>query len=440
MHREQSSSPQTRNLLHLWRADFWRAVDETNILLSLEPGKEQRETIVTRFRAQHIAPELLHGEIRAVALSYTEAGHPDGVIEVQGGLWHIGHEIYSGVDSIAEQIGVHALTLCIVDGPNSYAIPLTPSNLMAVELTSHEGTPLPIDMLQLCRQDPLLDAINDAENAINHHDGDEEERLDLICDYGEQLDDILNQYCNHGAFSGYGCLGRMTEKGDIVLEEAAAFEGLESFGFDIVHIDGRWRVVFEVSAEDGNGEVLYIVPDPSFVSRLSYYEQPVDDLLEDMEETRGEILALMLSQRFRNASISEQRQMAHEAITDIRDTLARLFNDADQVDCVVSMYRAVHTALFNSGSYSCAEMAQITPVVEKDGQPLEISGESIEIILPELAELKRPAKIPDDVPLSGGEPMLLIVNESEHLSYLVPLSAVYGLMPAYKGEMTDDEL
>ncbi|MDO5343957.1 MAG: hypothetical protein Q4F02_03555 [Candidatus Saccharibacteria bacterium] len=439
MHRDQSSSSQTRNLLHLWRDDFWRAVDETNILLNLESGDEQREAIVQRFHAQHIAPELLHGEIRAVALSHTEAGHADGVIEVQGGLWHIGHEIYSGIDSIAEQIGVHALTLCIVDGPNSYAIPLTPRSLMAVELTSHEDMPAPIDILQLCRNE-FLETINEAENAINYHDGNTDARLDLICDHIDKLDEALREHCNHGAFSGYGLLGRRTEQGDVVLEEATSFDSLESFGFDIVHVDGRWRVVFEVSAGDGNGEVLYIVPDPSFVSQLSYYEQPVDDLREDMEETRGEVLALILSQRFRNASISEQRQMAHEAIADIRDTLARLFNNADQVDCVVSMYRAVHTTLFNSGSYSCAEMAQITPVVEKDGQPLEISGESIEVILPELAELKRPAKIPDDVPLSGGEPMLLIVNESEHLSYLVPFSAVYGLMPAYTGEMTDDEL
>lgn len=150
-----------------------------------------------------------------------------------------------------------------------------------------------------------------------------------------------------------------------------------------------------------------------------------------VEKAKYELVSLIQSTLFRHAPLARQRRMAKEAMADVREMVNRLFIGIAAVNCTTMAYRAVDSLLFNSGSYSCEEIAELPVVTAGNNEPLQIAGERVAILLSELDELKHPASGTADFPLSGGKPMLIITNEHRQLAYLMPLSAIHSLLPVY---------
>lgn len=153
-----------------------------------------------------------------------------------------------------------------------------------------------------------------------------------------------------------------------------------------------------------------------------------------MEKAKYELVSLIQSTLFRHAPLARQRRMTEEAVADVREMINRLFTGIAAVNCTTMTYRAVDSLSFKSRLYGCEEIAKLPVVTAGNNEPLQIAGERVAILLPELDELKHPASGTADFPLSGGEPMLLITNEHRQLAYLMPFSAVCSLLPIYDVE------
>lgn len=412
--------------------NFWDDVEAANAALNSRPSDADTapsiDEIVQQFTSRHPLTDLHGRQLRIIAAETDKKGTPSGLNEISG-------EIVQYYPD-KRQTGRLVIALSVLTSEGIHPIPLNAQSLLAVDMIERAGdAPGSVDVLALCTDDEMRQLMNDAKNAINYHDGTDEERSELIFYWAERLEEELGARIGYDSLlSGYGTVYRLAAEGTVADEPRIdEFEAaLGSFSCGILPIDNRWRVVLGMIGKDD--DVFFVVPDSSHCSRLTSHEQPVDDLIDSMEKARGGLMSLIQSTPFQHAPLAEQRRMAEEAVADVREMINRLFTGITAVNCTTMTYRAVDSLSFKSGLYSCEEIAKLPVATTGNNEPLQIAGERVEILLPELNELKRPANGIADFPLSDGEPMLLITNERLQLVYLMPFSAVCSLLPVYDVE------
>ena len=292
-----------------------------------------------------------------------------------------------------------------------------------------------IDVIDFFNNEALQRAINDFEAGIDDLDS-LSEKIDQIIGY--------DYFCQNGMFSGQGVLYRQTASGE-VYREPTTFTQLLSQGFDVLEIDGKRRLVIALEDLDNpSNDLFYLIPDRAHLNQCirqtvpdALRIEPYSYLSEDLQIAARAAEELIKSSAFMNtADIEQQRIMFEdqEAVKNVRSDLSRIFDilcQECQICCMAKKYWAIDLHAYSSDSYSPKETAQSVPVTAKSGEEfLEIYGDVVDFIIPEMFESDKKITSMEDFPLSEVKPMIQIIDaRGDQRVYFVPIADFLSVRP-----------
>lgn len=268
----------------------------------------------------------------------------------------------------------------------------------------------------------------------------------------EDLETVVgSDFCENGVFSGQGIIYRRLPSGDI-RDEVTSFTQLQSDGFDMFKVNGRERlvIVLENIDDESPDDLLFIIPDDTHLTKCIRQDKPNiipskpdRDLIDNLHNTAALATELIKSKEFTNARPRQQQKMLEDAIDEARSELNHIFDTlyrGNLVSCMANKYWAIDINVYESGSYSPEEIAELPAATSEPGEePFEICGDTISLVIPEMAEREEKIMSIADFPLSQGQPMLQIRDVSDRgLVYLVPIKSVSGIMPFTWSDETKD--
>lgn len=135
--------------------------------------------------------------------------------------------------------------------------------------------------------------------------------------------------------------------------------------------------------------------------------------------------------------------MLEDVIDETRSELNHIFDTlyrGNLVSCMANKYWVIDINVYESGSYSPEEIAALPAAMsEPSEEPFEVCGDTISLVIPEIAEREEKITSIADFPLSQGQPMLQIKDASGRgLVYFVPIESVSGIMPFTWSDETKD--
>lgn len=330
---------------------------------------------------------------------------------------------------------------------NGMSHAISRDNVINIEITDEPvNITDSINVIDLLNDETTRDVIHTIEDTTRYsdiHDPD-----DLIGD----LEDIIgSDFCENGVFSGQGIVYRQTPSGDI-RSKIASFTQLRSEGFDVLKVHGRGRLVIVLENIDDKSpdDLLFIIPNDIHLNTCIRQDdpdiipsKPDHDLIDNLHNTAALATELIKSKEFINTRLGQQQKMLEDVIDEARSELCHIFNDlyrGNLVSCMVNKYWAIDINIYESGSYSPEEIAELPAAISEPGEePFEICGDTISLVIPEMARRQEEITSIADFPLSHGQPMLRIKDASgKGLVYFVPIKSVSGIMPFTWSDETED--
>lgn len=330
---------------------------------------------------------------------------------------------------------------------NGMSHAISRDNVINIEITDEPvNITDSINVIDLLNDETTRDVIHTIEDTTRYsdiHDPD-----DLI---GDLADIIGSDFCENGVFSGQGIVYRQTPSGDI-RSKIASFTQLRSEGFDVLKVHGRGRlvIVLENIDEKSPDDLLFIIPDNIHLNTCIRQDdpdiipsKPDHDLIDNLHNTATLATELIKSKEFINARLGQQQKMLEDAIDEARSELNHIFDTlyrGNLVSCMAKKYWAIDINIYESGSYSPEEIAELPAATSEPGkEPFEICGDTISLVIPEMAEREQKMMSIADFPLSHGQPMLRIKDASgKGLVYFVPIKSISGIMPFTWSDETKD--
>ncbi len=292
------------------------------------------------------------------------------------------------------------------------------------------------DVLEIFDNPRMQAAIRGIEDFVNDADNEDELTERILISEEELANLTPEDFFYSSTFSGTGFVFKAEgESGSVSSGKFTDFEQLDAGSLTLQCLDSKWRVMMELVSDDG--AISYIIPNSNNLVRFDRRALTIDecltaDLIANLQDTGDETQHIIKSGTFRRADLNKQRYMLEKALTDAREQVDHIFNalhDSHQASCLATSGWAIDSTLFDSDSYTPEEIAELELMAITDQDPLEITCDSIQLVIPELAYRDKKAKSLRDFPLSHGRPMLLIENVSLNLTYLIPVDSVLGLMP-----------
>jgi len=320
-------------------------------------------------------------------------------------------------------------------------------NIIDIEITDESvDTSERIDVINFLNDEAARNIIYKIEDTAAYSDED---------DFGELMKDLEtvvgSDFCENGVFSGQGIIYRRLPSGDI-RDEVTSFTQLQSDGFDMFKVNGRERlvIVLENIDDESPDDLLFIIPDDTHLTKCIRQNKPNivtskpdRDLIEDLHNTAALATELIESNEFINARLGQQQKMLEDVIDETRSELNHIFDTlyrGNLVSCMANKYWAIDINVYESGSYSPEEIAALPAAMsEPSEEPFEVCGDTISLVIPEIAEREEKITSIADFPLSQGQPMLQIKDASGRgLVYFVPIESVSGIMPFTWSDETKD--
>ena len=268
----------------------------------------------------------------------------------------------------------------------------------------------------------------------------------------EDLEAVVgSDFCENGVFSGQGIVYRKTPSGAI-RGEITSFTQLRSDGFDMFEVNGKERLVIVLENIDDKSpdDLLFIIPDNIYLNKCIRQDdpdiipsKPDRDLIDNLHNTAALATELIESNEFTSAHLGQQQRMLEDVIDEVRSELYHIFDTlyrGNAIYCTAKTYWAIDINAYESGSYSPGEIAELPAAISEPGEePFEICGDTISLVIPEMAEREEKITSIADFPLSHGQPMLQIKDVSDRrLVYLIPIKSVSGIMPLTRSDETND--
>lgn len=303
-----------------------------------------------------------------------------------------------------------------------------------------------INVIDFLNNEATRNIIHKIEDTTAYSDEDDFDEL------MEDLETVVgSDFCENGVFSGQGVVYRQTPLGDI-RGEITSFTQLRSDGFDMFKINDEERlvIVLENIDEKSPDDLLFIIPDSMHLNKCIRQDKPNiipskpdHNLIDNLHNTATLATELIKSKEFTNACPGQQQKMLEDAIDETRSELNHIFDmlyRGNLVSCMAKKYWAIDINIYESGSYSPEEIAELPAATSEPGEePFEICGDTISLVIPEMAEREQKIMSIADFPLSHGQPMLQIKDVGDRgLVYLVPIESVSGIMPFTWSDETKD--
>lgn len=330
---------------------------------------------------------------------------------------------------------------------NGVAHAISRDSVIDIEITDElVDTNERIDVINFLSNEVTRNIIHKIEDTTAYSDED---------DFNELMEDLEtvvgSDFCENGVFSGQGVVYRKTPSGAI-RGEITSFTQLRSDGFDMFEVDGKKRLVIVLENIDDKSpdDLLFIIPDNMYLNKCIRQDEPDivpskpdRDLIDTLHNTAALATELIKSKEFTNARLGQQQKMLEDAIDETRSELNHIFDTlyrGNLVSCMANKYWAIDINIYESGSYSPEEIAELPAATSEPGEePFEVCGDTISLVIPEMAEREGKIMSIADFPLSQGQPMLQIRDVSGRgLVYFVPIESVSGIMPFTWSDETKD--
>lgn len=320
-------------------------------------------------------------------------------------------------------------------------------NIIDIEITDESvDTSERIDVINFLNDEAARNIIYKIEDTAAYSDEDDFNKLI------EDLEAVVgSDFCENGVFSGQGIVYLQAPSGDIH-GEVTSFTQLGSDGFDMFEVNGKERLVIVLENIDDKSpdDLLFIIPDSMYLNKCIRQDKsdivpskPDHNLIDNLHNTAALATELITSKEFTNARPGQQQKMLEDVIDEVRSELNHIFDTlyrGNLVSCMANKYWAIDINVYESGSYSPEEIAELPAATSEPGEePFEVCGDTISLVIPEMAEREGKIMSIADFPLSQGQPMLQIKDVSDRgLVYLVPIESVSGIMPFTWSDETKD--
>ena len=303
-----------------------------------------------------------------------------------------------------------------------------------------------INVIDFLNDEVTRNIIHKIEDTTAYSDEDDFDKL------MNDLETVVgSDFCENGVFSGQGIVYRQTPSGDI-RGEITSFTQLRSDGFDMFEVNGKERLVIVLENIDDKSpdDLLFIIPDNIYLNKCIRQDdpdiipsKPDRDLIDNLHNTAALATELIESNEFTSAHLGQQQRMLEDVIDEVRSELYHIFDTlyrGNAIYCTAKTYWAIDINAYESGSYSPGEIAELPAAIsEPSEEPFEVCGDTISLVIPEMAEREEKITSIADFPLSHGQPMLQIKDVSDRgLVYLVPIESVSGSMPLTRSDETND--
>lgn len=296
--------------------------------------------------------------------------------------------------------------------------------------------------------DSFIDWFNQIKNHINEITDPKEQARAIE----EAVEELNYEFGDRIAGKLYRYKGRVYcdtgQNGAFVPYSVQADEGYAE-GFDIQYINKSWQITLPLQVDPRDAPNIPTLPDePAIICHVLPYS-PHTQLLEqyddgpDEQALQAAVICqgsavqtgrLIKSKKFRQAALGRQVQLLKQAEALLLQSLddLELINDSMMFDCQCSEYYAVDSELTDITLNDIAELGHVGVALEGEQSVRTISGVLAEITIPEIHDLITDERLKiNDFVLSKGEPMLIIVDGTNSLTYFIPAGSVQALAPRY---------
>ena len=264
---------------------------------------------------------------------------------------------------------------------------------------------------------------------------DESDFSDTLREHTQTLNDALPDSSELDAVSlaGFVLAPRGSHKRlqyEFIDNDEAYVEGVK-----FARYDGAIYAVIEVVMFDrlnGLSRKVYAIPSRDRLLRFESLRNDAEDLelaIASLHDIAQDASELFDSETFYDFPLKEQIEILKQYDNEAHNVLATI-NDSREFsgECAVMAYRCLPGSLLNVVSWNDAPLQEVGD--DKDTEPFTLQVDSLEVWNPELnsmTELSQPISSISELPLSFGEPVLMVGNRKDDAFYLVRTRDIIGL-------------
>ena len=206
-------------------------------------------------------------------------------------------------------------------------------------------------------------------------------------------------------------------------------------GVKFARYDGAIYAVLEVVIFDrlnGLSRKVYAIPSRDRLLRFESLRNDTEDVelaIASLHDIAQDASELFDSEAFYDFPLKEQIEILKQYDNEAHNVLATI-NDPREFsgECTVMAYRCLPGSLLNVVSWNDVPLQAVGD--DKDTEPFTLQVDSLEVWNPELnsmTELSQPISSISELPLSFGEPVLMVGNCEDDMFYLVRARDIIGL-------------
>ena len=202
-----------------------------------------------------------------------------------------------------------------------------------------------------------------------------------------------------------------------------------------VRYDGAIYAVLELLLHDdlsGSSRKIYAVPSRDKLLRFESLNSDAEDLelaVDLLHDIARDVSEVFDSEVFYDFSLEEQLEILKQYEDESRGVIKAISDPREfKGECVVIAYRCLPGDLLSTVSWNDAALKEVG--VGEETEPFNLRADKVELWNPELEDssyLTKQISNILDLPLSLGEPMLILGNSKDDMFYLVRVRDVVGL-------------
>ena len=202
-----------------------------------------------------------------------------------------------------------------------------------------------------------------------------------------------------------------------------------------VRYDGAIYAVLELLLHDdsnGSSRKIYAIPSRDKLLRFESLNSDTEDLelaVDLLHDIARDVSEVFDSEVFYDFSLEEQLEILKQYEDESRGVIRTISEPREfKGECVVMAYRCLPGDLLSVVSWNDAVLKEVG--VGEETEPFTLRADKVELWNPELEDssyLTKQISNILDLPLSLGEPMLILENSKDDVLYLVRIRDVVGL-------------
>lgn len=202
-----------------------------------------------------------------------------------------------------------------------------------------------------------------------------------------------------------------------------------------VRYDGAIYAVLELLLHDdlsGSSRKIYAVPSRDKLLRFEILNNDAKDLelaVDLLHDIARDVSEVFDSEVFYDFSLEEQLEILKQYEDESRGVIKAISEPREfKGECVVMAYRCLPGDLLSTVSWNDAALKEVG--VGEETEPFNLRADKVELWNPELegsSYLTKQISNILDLPLSLGEPMLILGNSKDDMFYLVRVRDIVGL-------------